>query len=101
MALNSSYGTKSDTLLTAHSRFPVRMRVSAMMWDSRAICKCKSRVVHFCAQEQVDCLLYIVMAATKFVRVGYANMHESNKDLLLGSTSSVVKKNSLVLHTMR
>lgn len=38
------------------------------------------------------------MAATKFVRVGYANMQESNKDLLLGSTSSVVKKNCLLCY---
>ena len=44
MALNSSYGTKSDTLLTAHSRFPVRMYVSAMMWDSTAICNTQGTI---------------------------------------------------------
>jgi len=38
MALNTTQDTTSETLVTDHSRFPVRMRESAMMRDSTAIC---------------------------------------------------------------
>jgi hypothetical protein len=38
MAINSTQDTTSEVLLASHSRFPVRMRESAKMWDNTAMC---------------------------------------------------------------